>query len=270
MKKLTLPAIILLVILFFVGCGNSDSLEFKEPAKGITISPDPAFLNQPLTIKIKITTVVQSFLEYVIIKDAAGSVVKEFRSSNPTLELPDGVTVSSGNWIINETFTSGSPGRWTLDGEYQSVLGMMESKSFSGSFSMNKGTTSTQKITGNAVNLPSNTNQDKESKVITLVKTGSNSMASGILKFSLYTGQKFSVSFQGIDSSIMLAIKPPNSDNLYGYIGNDNFQNYRTGTPMKSGSFTYNAKEDGDYSLIIFCADTQLTKARCEIEYEIK
>jgi len=166
-RKCVFLSVVMVMILSLFACGGDDSAteseatpSCAEPAEGVSIDPDPAFLGQPLTTAIEIPSITTVFLEYIVIRDASRNTVREYQSSNPILELPIGVTVSSGRWIINETFTSGTPGRWTLEGQYQSTS--LETKTFSGSFCVNEKAASGVKITGDVVKESSTSQPSKD------------------------------------------------------------------------------------------------------------
>ncbi len=158
MKYTLLSVLTLLIVLSLSGCDDSGKVTCKEAATGVTINPDPAFLNQPVTIYISPERGV-AYLQYITIEDASGNIVKEYKTSiivqgSPKRKFPSEVTYTGAAWRVNDTFASGVPGRWTLKAHYISGAGS-ETKTSSGSFCMNESTTPARRITGDVVKPPS-------------------------------------------------------------------------------------------------------------------
>ncbi len=152
-KKLILTVTILLIVFSLFGCDETNSTltsttTCTKPAEVVAINPDPAFLNQAVTIHVPGSSVADLFQE-VTITDTSGSIMRHYEY--PMGELPKGVIPSSTDgWKWNETFTSGMPGRWKITGEYKATL-KGGTVTIDGSFCMNKDTAPGEKITGDVV-----------------------------------------------------------------------------------------------------------------------
>ena len=84
LKKSVFPSVALAIILSLSACGSSpekvmptSATTCTEPATVISISPDPAYLNQPVTIHVPESSskiAVQDKLTNLTIRDSANSV----------------------------------------------------------------------------------------------------------------------------------------------------------------------------------------------------
>ena len=120
-KGFRIITVLVVVALSVIGCSDSN-ITCSEKAVGLTIDPDPAFLYQDITIWVSACSGFDvCYLQYITVKDASGNIVKEYETSeiapgSPQRELPDEISSTGSGWRIDDEFTSGTPGRWNLEG----------------------------------------------------------------------------------------------------------------------------------------------------------
>ncbi|MFC1971375.1 hypothetical protein ACFLV0_05575, partial [Chloroflexota bacterium] len=160
-KRLAFLIIIFALLVTPYGCGDSTTSQTPsidatcaEPATVISISPDPAYLGQPMIIHVPGSAkgaVIMDTLIYVEIIDSSGSIIRKYGYQRG--RFPEGLTPSSSNgWKWNEMLDSGQPGRWAVTAEYLNYMG--ETRSVEGSFCVNKGAIPLDKVTGDVAKTP--------------------------------------------------------------------------------------------------------------------
>ena len=147
MNTYRINALIIMMFTLILLATSCNSPKTPSINKTVTITPNPAVLNKPVTIHIFAgKNNIQLSLASITIKDASGNSVKTY-SLTPFGDDESIPAWSGDGWTIDTTFTSGKPGTWNLMAVPVSNI----NPTISGSFVVEETKSSANGLTGNIV-----------------------------------------------------------------------------------------------------------------------
>jgi len=139
LKRILSTVLLFVIAISLLGCGSKSNVITQT----VTFEPNPGTINQPVTINIISP---KKELLKIIITDASNNLIEEYDNydaSGDKKPIPD-YSTSIGGWRLEETFTKGIPGKWTITGTYLDFE--KGTNSISGSFTMKAAITRTETV----------------------------------------------------------------------------------------------------------------------------